>query len=84
MEILQKIKPIYFLISIVEAITTYFSGAHLQSPPRPQVLGAYLGYKSPVGSGARRNRHSYREADGDAQERGDKAHVLLQEAMYLL
>lgn len=37
-----------------------------------------------MGSGARRNRHSYREADGDAQERGDKAHVLLQEAMYLL
>lgn len=30
-----------------------------------------------------RNRHSYREADGDAQEHGDKVHVLLQEVLDL-
>lgn len=30
-----------------------------------------------------RNRHSYREADGDTQERGDEVHVLLQEVVDL-
>lgn len=69
---------------MVEAITIDFFSAHVQNPPSPHVLGTYLGYKSPVGPRAHRNRYSYREADGDAQECGDKAHVLLQKAMHLL
>ena len=32
----------------------------------------------------RRNRHSYREANGDTQEHGDEVHVLLEEVLDLL
>lgn len=50
--------------------------------------GASLGHASPAGtclSGPKqRNRHSYREADGDTQKCEDKDHMLPQEVLDLL